>query len=225
MTVVIVHGAFLDGSGWQGVHAILRRDGYRAAIVQIPTESLAGDVAATNRVVARQAGPVLLVGHAYGGVVITEAGNAPKVVGLVYVAGFVPDEGECAASLFASPPFPTPQDGYLELDEAEFPALLAADVAPEKAAFMAASQVAWGLEAVNGTVGEPAWKAKPSWYLLAADDRLIPPAVQRSMSKRAGATLVEASGSHAIYVSHPIVVAALIEQAAADMTASGGSRP
>src|SRR5262245_10724237 len=216
MSVVLVHGAFVDGSGWQGVHAILRRDGYSTAIVQNPTESLAGDIAATRRVIASQTSPVILVGHSYGGAVITEAGNDPRVAGIVYVSAFVPDKGESVATLIKdlhpgaqAPPFLPPQDGYVVLDEARFATSFAADVLPERAAFMAASQGPWGLEAMNGTVDEPAWKAKPSWYLLAADDRMIPPAAQRFMSKRARATVVEAAGSHAIYVSHPIVVAAL----------------
>ena len=225
-SVVLVHGAFVDGSGWQGVHAILRRDGYSTAIVQIPASSLAADVAATRRVLASQTRPIILVGHAYGGVVITEAGSDPRVAGIVYIAAFVPDKGESAATLLrdpapggSTPPFLPPQDGYIVLDQARFPAAFAADVEPGRAAFMADSQVPWGLEALNGEVGEPAWKAKPSWYLLAADDRMILPADQRFMSKRAGATLIEATGSHAIYISHPIVVAALIEKAAADVNA------
>jgi len=225
-SIVLVHGAFVDGSGWQGVHAILRRDGFPVTIVQIPTSSFAADVAATQRVLASQTRPVLLVGHAYGGAVITEAGNDSNVVGIVYIAAFVPDQGESVATLLqnraagaSAPPFLPPQDGHIVLDEGRFPAEFAADVEPARAAFMAASQVPWGLEAMNGTVGEPAWKARPSWYLLAADDRMIPPADQRFMSRRAGAILIEAAGSHAIYVSHPIVVAALIEKAAADVNA------
>lgn len=223
-SVVIVHGAFVDGSGWRGVHTILRRDGYSTAVVQNPTESLAGDVAAARRTMASRKSRVLLVGHSYGGAVITEAGNDPGVVGLVYIAAFVPDKGESVAALLKvlptaapEPPFLSLQDGYIVLDEAGFRAAFAADVEPDRAAFMAASQVPWGLEARNSTVGNPAWKAKPSWYLLTADDRMIAPAAQRFMSKRAGSTVVEASGSHAIYVSHPIVVAALIEKAASDL--------
>jgi len=227
MSVVLVHGAFVDGSGWQGVHTILRRDGYSAAIVQNPTESLAADVARTRRVLASQTRPVMLVGHGYGGAVITEAGNDPRVAGIVYIAAFVPDNGESVATLIedpapgeSKPPFLPPQDGYIILDEGRFLSAFAGDVEPGRAAFMAASQVPWGLEALNGTVGEPAWKTKPSWYLLAADDRMIPPAAQRFMSKRAGATLIEASGSHAIYIAHPIVVAALIEKAVADVNST-----
>jgi pimeloyl-ACP methyl ester carboxylesterase len=223
-SVVIVHGAFVDGSGWRGVHAILRRDGYSTAIVQIPSESLHGDVAATKRILASRESPILLVGHSYGGAVITEAGHDPRVHGLVYIAAFAPDRGESVAILIKdfgtaapAPPFLTLPDGYIVLDEASFPAAFAADVEPDRTAFMAASQVPWGLEAVNCTIGDPAWKTKPSWYLLAADDRMIPPAAQRFMATRAGATVVEASGSHAIYVSHPIVVAALIEKAASDL--------
>src|SRR5258705_7000062 len=174
-SVVLVHGAFVDGSGWQGVHAILRRDGYSTAIVQNPTSWFAADVAATKRVLASQTRPVILVGHAYGGAVITEGGNDPRVAGIVYIAAFVPDKGESVATLLkdrgrgaSAPPFLPPRDGYIVLDEGRFPAAFAADVEPGRAAFMAASQVPWGLEAFNGTVREPAWKAKSSWYLLAA---------------------------------------------------------
>ena len=227
IAVVLVHGAFSDGSGWESVYDILRRDGYAAAVVQNPTISLAGDVDATRRVIAAQNARVVLVGHSYGGAVITEAGNDPRVAGLVYITAFAPDKGESVASLLEDLPSGAsvrpclpPKDGYLLLDEARFPAAFAADVEPGKAAFMAASQVPWGLAALNGKVGEPAWKAKPSWYLVASDDRILPPATQRSMSKRAGSIAVEAAGSHAIHVSQPLVVAALIDRAAAEITAS-----
>ncbi len=219
--VVLVHGGFVDGSGWEGVYEILTRDGYTVSVVQNPTIALADDVAATKRVVAVQKGPVVLVGHSYGGAVITEAGNDPKVVGLVYVAAFAPAKGESVATLIQNPPpgapvppILPPQDGYLLLDRAKFPASFAADVDEEKAAFMADSQVPWGVDALNGTISEPAWKTKPSWYLITADDKMIPPAAQRFMSKRAGSTVVEVAGSHAIYVSQPKAVAALIEKAA-----------
>jgi pimeloyl-ACP methyl ester carboxylesterase len=219
--VVLVHGGFVDGSGWESVYKSLRRGGHSAAIVQNPTISLADDVAATKRIVRAQNGPVILVGHSYGGVVITEAGNDPAVVGLVYIAAFAPDKGESVSSLIKDPPpgapvppILPPQDGYLFLDKAKFAASFAADVDKEKAAFMADSQVPWGVEALGGTISQPAWKTKPSWYLVATDDRMIPPAAQRFMAKRAGATVVEVAGSHAVYVSQPDAVAGLIAQAA-----------
>ena len=219
--VVLVHGGFVDGSGWEAVYRSLRRDGHTVSVVQNPTISLSDDVRVTKRVIAAQNGPVILVGHSYGGVVITEAGNDPKVVGLVYIAAFAPDKGESVSSLIKDPPpgapvppILPPQDGYLFLDKAKFPASFAADVDAEKAEFMADSQVPWGVEALNGTISQPAWKTKPSWYLVATDDRMIPPAAQRFMAKRAGATVVEVSGSHAVYVSQPDAVAGLIAKAA-----------
>jgi pimeloyl-ACP methyl ester carboxylesterase len=220
-SVVLVHGGFVDGSGWEGVYNILRKDGYTVAIVQNPTISLADDVAATKRIVAAQNGPVILVGHSYGGMVITEAGNDPKVAGLVYITAFAPDRGESVSTLIKDPPpgapippILPPQDGYLFLDKAKFPASFAADVDAERAAFMADSQVPWGVDALTGTVSEPAWRTKPSWYLVATEDKMIPPPAQRFMSKRAGSTVVEVAGSHAIYVSQPNAVAALIKKAA-----------
>jgi pimeloyl-ACP methyl ester carboxylesterase len=219
--VVLVHGGFVDGSGWQGVYNLLKADGYHVSIVQNPTISLADDVAVTKRTLAAQGGPAILVGHSYGGVVITEAGNDPKVAGLVYIAAFAPEKGESVSSLIQNPPpgapvppILPPQDGYLFLDRAKFAASFAADVTPAEAAFMADSQVPWGLEALNGAVTEPAWKAKPSWYLVSTEDRMIPPDAQRAMSNRAGSTVVEAKGSHAIYVSQPRAVADLIAKAA-----------
>ncbi len=219
--VVLVHGGFVDGSGWEGVYGILRKKGYEVAVVQNATKSLADDVATTRAVIAKQIKPVILVGHSYGGAVITEAGNDPKVVGLVYITAFAPDQGESVASLIKDPPpgapvppILPPQDGFLFLDRARFPASFAADVEKEKAAFMADSQVPWGVEALSGAITKPAWKAKPSWYLLVTDDQMIPIAAQRLMSKRAGATVAEVGGSHAIYVSQPAPVAALIEKAA-----------
>jgi pimeloyl-ACP methyl ester carboxylesterase len=219
--IVLVHGGFVDGSGWDGVHAILKKDGYKVAVVQNPTTSLADDVAVTKRAIAAQDGDVVLVGHSYGGVVITEAGNHAKVKALVYIAAFAPDKGESVSSLISNPPpgapvppILPPQDGYLFLDKEKFRASFAADVDAKKAAFMADSQVPWGVAALAGAVAEPAWRSKPSWYLVAADDRMIPPPAQRSMAKRAGSTVVETAGSHAIYVSQPAAVAALIAQAA-----------
>jgi pimeloyl-ACP methyl ester carboxylesterase len=220
-TIVLVHGGFVDGSGWAEVHKILTRDGYNVSIVQNPTISLADDVAVTRRALATQSGPVILVGHSYGGAVITEAGNDPKVAGLVYVAAFALDDGESVSSLIKDPPpgapvppILPPQDGYLFLDKAKFPASFAGDVDPEKAAFMADSQVPWGVEALSGTISNAAWKSKPSWYLVATEDKMIPPPAQRLMSSRAGSTVVEVTGSHAIYVSQPDAVAKLIESAA-----------
>ncbi|WP_165184280.1 alpha/beta hydrolase [Caulobacter soli] len=219
--IVLVHGAFADGSGWEGVYKILTKDGYAVSIVQNPTTSLAGDVAITKSAIAAASGPVILVGHSYGGVVISESGTDPKVAGLVYVAAFAPDTGESVSSLSANPPpgavappILPPKDGYLLLDRAKFAAAFAADVPPAQAAFMADAQVPWGLEAVGGKVTVPAWKTKHSWYLVTADDRMIPPPAQRAMAKRAGATVVETVGSHAIYLSNPAVVAKLIEDAA-----------
>ena len=224
---VLVHGGFVDGSGWEDVYKILKKDGYNVSVVQNPTSSLADDVAATIRIVRAQDGPVILVGHSYGGVVITEAGNDPKVTGLVYIAAFAPDKGESVAALIKDPlpgapvpPILPPQDGYLSLDKAKFAASFAADVTKEKAEFMANSQVPWGLQALNGTISEPAWKSKPSWYLVATDDRMIPPPAQHFMSKRAGSTVVEVKGSHAVYVSKPQEVAALIRKAASGVKAT-----
>ena len=226
VTVVLVHGGFVDGSGWEGVYQILKQNGHRVAVVQNPTASLADDVAATKRVLATQEGPVVLVGHSYGGVVITEAGTDAKVAALVYVAAFAPDRGESVSALIKDPPpgapvppILLPQDGYLFLDKAKFAASFAADLDAEKAAFLADSQVPWGVAALDGAVAEPAWKSKPSWYLVATEDQMIPPAAQRAMSKRAGSTVVEVSGSHAVYVSRPAEVAALIEAAAAAVKA------
>ena len=225
--VVLVHGGFVDGSGWEDVYRILKKDGYPVSIVQNPTSSLADDVAATKRVLAAQKAPVVLVGHSYGGVVITEAGNHPKVAGLVYIAAFAPDKGESVAALIKDPPpgapvppILPPQDGYLSLDTSKFAASFAADLPKEKAQFMADSQVPWGVDALTGTISEPAWKRKPSWYLVATDDRMIPPDAQRAMSKRAGSTVTESGGSHAIYVSQPEAVAAVIRQAAQGLGSS-----
>ena len=219
--VVLVHGGFVDGSGWEGVYQMLKKDGYKVSIVQNPTLSLADDVAATKRIIAMQDGPVILVGHSYGGVVITEAGNDLKVERLVYIAAFAPDKGESVEALIKDPPpgapvppILPPQDGFLFLDKVKFHDAFAADVDAKLASFMAASQVPWGVGALSGTITEPAWRNKPSWYLIATEDKMIPPDAQRAMSKRAGATVVEVQGSHAVYVSQPQAVAALIETAA-----------
>jgi pimeloyl-ACP methyl ester carboxylesterase len=224
-TIVLVHGGFVDGSGWESVYNLLKKDGFDVAVVQNPTITLGDDVAATKRVVRAQSGPVILVGHSYGGVVITEAGNDPKVAGLVYIAAFAPDKGESVSTLIKDPPpgapvppILPPEGGYLSLEKAKFAASFAADVNPEKAAFMTDSQVPWGVEALGGAISEPAWKTKPSWYLVTTEDKMIPPPAQRLMSKRAGSTVVEAAGSHAIYVSQPGVVAALIKKAVSAIT-------
>ena len=218
--IVLVHGGLVDGSGWEGVYNLLKKDGYTVTIVQNPTISLADDVAFTKRAIAAQNGAVILVGHSYGGAVITEAGNDPKVVGLVYIAAFALDKGESVSSLIKNPPpgapvppILPPVDGFLLLDKAKFPASFAGDVSPEKAEFMADSQVPWGVDALGGTISEAAWKAKPTWYLLTTEDRMLPPDAQRLMSKRAGATVVEVKSSHAVYVSHPQAVAHIIKEA------------
>jgi len=220
--VVLVHGGFVDGSGWQGVHDLLTTDGYRVAVVQNPTLSLADDTAVTRRVIDSLDGPVVLVGHSYGGAVITEAGLHENVAALVYIAAFAPDKGESVNTLIAGfpadgpqPPVLPPKEGFLFLDRDKFHASFAADVPAGLAAFMADSQVPWGVDALGGTISEAAWRMKPSWYLVASDDRMINPSAQRSMSERAGSTVTEVPGSHAIYVSQPAAVAAVITQAAA----------
>jgi pimeloyl-ACP methyl ester carboxylesterase len=185
-TVVLVHGGFVDGSGWQGVYDLLKADGYRVCVVQNPTLSLAGDVAATKWVIDAQDGPVVLVGHSYGGAVITEAGRHQDVAALVYIAAFVPDKDESVNALLGGfpadgpqPPILPPRDGFLLLDQEKFPASFAGDVPAEQAAFMADSQVPWGVDALGGQITEPSWRTKPSWYLVTTEDRMIPPAAQR----------------------------------------------
>jgi pimeloyl-ACP methyl ester carboxylesterase len=219
--VVLVHGGFVDGSGWQGVYNILKKDGYNVTIVQNPTTSLADDVAVTKRAIAQQDGPVVLVGHSYGGVVVSEAGTDEKVKSVVYIAAFAPDKGESVSTLIAHPPAGAPVppilppvDGFLFLDKERFAASFAADVDADAAAFMADSQVPWGVEALAGAVTDPAWKHRPTFYLVASDDRMIPPLAQRMMAERAGSTVTEVAGSHAVYVSKPEAVAAIIAQAA-----------
>jgi pimeloyl-ACP methyl ester carboxylesterase len=219
--VVLVHGGFVDGSGWEGVYHQLEKDGFNVSVVQNLTLSLHGDAAATRHILDQQDGPTILVGHSYGGAVISEAGTHDNVAGLVYIAAFAPDQGESVSTLIADPPpgapvppILPPQDGFLFLDREKFAEAFAADLPAAQAAFMADAQVPWGLEALNGAVSSPAWRTKPSWYLVATDDRMIPPPAQRAMAERAGSTTAEAPGSHAIYVSQPAVVADLIAQAA-----------
>jgi pimeloyl-ACP methyl ester carboxylesterase len=224
--VVLVHGGFVDGSGWQAVYELLKLDGHRVSVVQNPTVSLQGDVAATRWVLDAQDGPVVLVGHSYGGAVITEAGTHEKVAALVYIAAFAPDKGESVNTLLADPPpdapvppILPPRDGFLLLDREKFPASFAGDLPIEQATFMADSQIPWGVDALSGSISEPAWRSKPSWYLVAADDRMIPPPAQRAMSERAGSTTTESPGSHSIYLSQPGAVAELIHKAAAAVSA------
>jgi pimeloyl-ACP methyl ester carboxylesterase len=219
--VVLVHGGFVDGSGWPEVDILLKRDGYNVSVVQNPTLSLAGDAAATRQILDVQDGPTVLVGHSYGGAVISEAGTHDKVSALVYIAAFAPDKGESVNTLIADPPpgapvppILPPRDGYLFLDKEKFHASFAGDVSAERAAFLADSQVPWGVEALAGPVTAPAWRAKPSWYMVATEDRMIPPPAQHAMAERAGATVAEVTGSHAIYESRPDAVADLIKQAA-----------
>ena len=220
-SILLVHGGFVDGSGWQPVYSLLRKQGLNVAIVQNPTITLADDVAFTKRLIAAQPGKVILVGHSYGGVVITEAGNDPRVAGLVYITAFAPDAGESVAELIANPPpgapvppILPPEEGFLMLDRAKFADSFAADVEPGLADFMAASQVPWGVTALAGEVSQPAWKTKPSWYLVAGDDKMIPPPAQRMMAQRANATVRETGGSHSVYVSRPADVAQIIAEAA-----------
>ncbi|WP_405098316.1 alpha/beta fold hydrolase [Micromonospora sp. NBC_01412] len=223
--VVLVHGGFVDGSGWQAVHRLLTRDGFTVKVVQNPTLSLEGDVAATRYILGGLDGPAVLVGHSYGGAVISEAGAHERVAALVYIAAFAPDKGESVNTLIADPPpgapvppILPPRDGFLFLDRDKFHASFAGDLPADEAAFLADSQVPWGVGALAGAVTEPAWRHKPSWYLVATEDRMIPPAAQRTMATRAGAVVIEAIGSHAIYASQAAAVADLIRQAAASAT-------
>jgi pimeloyl-ACP methyl ester carboxylesterase len=229
--IVVVHGAFVDGSGWLGVYKILKQKGYHVSVVQNPTISLESDVAATQMILDEQSGPVVLVGHSYGGVVITEAGNHPKVDALVYINAFAPDKGESVNKLIANPPpgapvapILPPQHGFLFLDKGRFANSFAADVDRELVDFMARSQVPWGVEALAGEISDPAWRHKPSWYLLVADDKMIPLSAQQFMCTRMGATSSQVGGSHATYVANPRAVANLIEIAAKSPKVAAAAR-
>jgi pimeloyl-ACP methyl ester carboxylesterase len=220
--VVLVHGGFVDGSGWQPVYDVLTGRGYRVSVVQNPTLSLEGDVAAARQVIDAQPGPVVLVGHSYGGVVITEAGTHHKVAALVYIAAFAPDAGESVSTLIADPPpgapvppILPPVNGFLFLDRERFHASFAGDLPVGQAAFMADAQVPWGVDALGGTISQPAWQTRPSWYLVTKEDQMIPPPAQRAMSQRAGSKVTEVAASHSVFLSQPAAVAAIIEQAAA----------
>jgi pimeloyl-ACP methyl ester carboxylesterase len=224
--IVLVHGGFVDGSGWRAVYDLLTQDGYHVAVVQNPTLSLQGDAAATRMIIDAQDGPVVLVGHSYGGAIITEAGTDDKVAALVYIAAFAPARGESVNALIADPPpgapvppILPPADGFLFLDREKFQDSFAGDLPSAAAAFMADSQVPWGVDALGGMIAEPAWRAKPSWYLLTTEDRMIPPQAQRFMSERAGASVTEVAASHSVYISQPAAVAALIKQAATAIAA------
>ena len=219
--VVLVHGGFVDASGWAAVYRQLRSQGFWVRVVQNPTTSLADDVRVVRRALAKLDGPAVLVGHSYGGAVITEAGTDPAVAALVYITAFAPDAGESVASLIADPPpgapvppILPPEEGFLLLDPEKFPQSFAADVELSLAQFMADSQLPWGVDALQGAITQPAWKTKPTWYLIATEDRMIPPPAQRAMAGRAGATISEVAASHSVYVSQPEAVAQVIATAA-----------
>lgn len=219
--VVLVHGAWVDGSGWQGVYEDLTARGYRVTVTQHPTADLAEDVGYVQRALAAQDGPTVLVGHSYGGVILSQAGNDPKVSALVYVTAFAPEDGESVTELisdspagYPEPPILPPVDGFLSLDREKFPTSFAGDLDPDLARFMSDAMPGWGLAAANAPVSNPAWKSKPSYYLVARDDRMLSEPLQRRMAERAGMTIVESPGSHAVYVSQPAAVADLIDRAA-----------
>ena len=221
VSIVLVHGAFVDASGWQSVYNMLSADGYEVLVVQNPTITLDGDVAATRKVIAGATHPVVLVGHSYGGAVITEAGLDAKVRDLVYIAAFAPEAGESVFDLASKPhpgeeaaPLLPPSDGFLLVDPAKFPTSFAADVDTATTRFMAAAQVPWGLKAVQTKISSPAWKQKPSYFMVTTQDRMVPPSEQRAMAARAGSKVVEIESSHAVILSHPKSVADFITSAA-----------
>jgi pimeloyl-ACP methyl ester carboxylesterase len=221
VSIVLVHGAFVDASGWKPVYDILARDGYEVLMVQNPTVTLEGDVVTTERVIAAAKHPVVLVGHSYGGGVITQAGDNPKVASLVYLAAFAPDVGETIIGLAEQPapgeekaPLVGPTDGYLLVDQAKFPAHFAAGADPALTKFMAVSQVPWGVEAVHFKFTKAAWKVKPTSFLVTTQDLMIPPSQQRAMAKRTGGRVQEIASSHAVMLVHPQEVASFIKSAA-----------
>lgn len=217
---MLVHGAFADGSGWKALYTILKSKGYKVSVVGNPNTGLEDDVAATKRVLDRQDGPVILVGHSYGGAIITAAGTDPKVAGLVYISAFAPDEGEALADLLGS--FPRdplsgilpPEDGFVWYDLEKYHSGFCADLPKDEAEFMADSQVPAALSAFTYKFNEIAWKSKPTWYIVATEDHSIPPDLERKMGKRTGGTVSEIEGSHLIFISHPEEVAAVVEAAA-----------
>jgi pimeloyl-ACP methyl ester carboxylesterase len=219
--IVLVHGANTDGSGWRGVYDILTKDGYRVSVVQQPLTGLADDVAATKRVIDRQDGPVILVGHSYGGTIITVAGADPKVRALVYVAALQPDVGETTGQLAASIPGDVPasditptKDGFLFVDPSKFAADVAADLPPAQAKFMANAQMPVAAAAFAAPVSVAAWRDKPSYGIIATADRALNPKLAHWMYKRSGAKVTEIRASHLVYISHPSAVADVIERAA-----------
>ncbi|HET7002177.1 MAG TPA: alpha/beta hydrolase [Puia sp.] len=225
--IVLVHGAFADGSGWEGVYKILTKKGYNVSVVANPNTSLADDVDATKRTLARQKGPVVLVGHSYGGAVITEAGNTDNVAGLVYVAAFAPDAGETLIALLPTlPPAPNsgvgaPENGYFWYDKAKFHKGFCAELSEEKAAFMYDSQVPNGIPTFATPISKAAWRSKPSWFVVATQDETIPPDAERNFAKRAGSKVTEIKGCHVVFMSHPEEVAAVIEAAASELAMKG----
>ncbi|HEY2349340.1 MAG TPA: alpha/beta hydrolase [Puia sp.] len=223
--IVLVHGAFADGSGWEGVYKILTKKGYNVSVVANPNTALTDDVEATKRVLARQKGPVILVGHSYGGAIITEAGNENNVVGLVYVAAFMPDAKESLIGLLPTlPPAPNsgvgaPENGFFWYDKAKFHKGFCAELSPEKAAFMYDSQVPNGVASFATPISKAAWRTKPSWFVVATQDETIPPDAERSFAKRAGSKVTEIRGCHVVFMSHPDEVATVIEAAAMETAA------
>ena len=220
VSIVLVHGAFVDGSGWKDPYDILSNAGYEVLVVQQPTISLRDDVAETERVIARARHPVILVGHSYGGMVITEAGDNPKVRSLVYLAAYAPDAGESVSTLSEGPVPAGEQKGplvaegnYLFVDRDKFPTSFAADVDAATTRFMGAAQLPFGLQAVQTKVDRVAWKTKPTYYVVTSEDHIIPPTVQRTMAKRSGAKVTEMKSSHAVMLSRPREVAAVIRSA------------
>jgi pimeloyl-ACP methyl ester carboxylesterase len=222
VSIVLVHGAFVDASGWQAVYDILSKDGYEVLMVQNPTVTLQSDVAATTRVIAKAKHPVILVGHSYGGAVITEAGDNAKVRSLVYLAAFAPDIGESVYQLATGPteqgeegpPLLPPQDGFLLVDPAKFPNAFAAGADPTTTHFMAAAQVPWGLDAVQTKTTVTAWRTKPTYFMITTQDRMIPTSIQRKMAARAQAKSTDIASSHAVMLTQPQKVAAFIIKAA-----------